>query len=36
MKRKTYKEIAVQLNAEDISTLNGQPWSLQTVKNALK
>jgi DNA invertase Pin-like site-specific DNA recombinase len=36
MKRKTYKEIAEQLNVEGIPTLNGQPWNLQTVKNALK
>jgi DNA invertase Pin-like site-specific DNA recombinase len=36
MKRKTYKEISELLNAEGIPTLNGQPWNLQTVKNALK
>jgi len=36
MKRRTYQEIADILNNESISTLNGQPWSLQTVKNVLK
>ena len=35
MKRKTYMEIAEQLNAERIATLNGQPWNLQTVRHAL-
>jgi len=35
VKRKTYREIANQLNAEGISTLNGQPWTLQTIRNAL-
>ena len=35
MKRKTYREIATVLNIEGISTLNGQPWNLQTVKNAM-
>jgi DNA invertase Pin-like site-specific DNA recombinase len=35
MKRKTYMEIANQLNAERIATLNGQPWNLQTVRHAL-
>lgn len=35
LKRRTYKEIANQLNAEGIATLNGQPWNLQTVRHAL-
>ena len=34
-RRKTYKEIADILNGENIPTLNGQPWNLQTVRNAL-
>ena len=34
-KRKTYQEIADELNLTGVSTRNGQPWSLQTVKNAL-
>jgi DNA invertase Pin-like site-specific DNA recombinase len=34
-KRRTYKEISVLLNLEGISTLNGQAWNLQTVKNVL-
>jgi DNA invertase Pin-like site-specific DNA recombinase len=34
--RKSYRQIAEILNAEGIRTLNGQPWNLQTVKNALK
>lgn len=33
-KRKTYQEIADHLNSEGVSTLNGQPWSLQTVRHA--
>ena len=33
-KRKTYREIADHLNSEGVSTLNGQPWSLQTVRHA--
>lgn len=36
MKRKTYKEIAERLNAEGVPTLNGQPWTLQTIRNALR
>jgi DNA invertase Pin-like site-specific DNA recombinase len=35
VKRKTYDEIARQLNAEGIPTLNGQPWTLQTIRHAL-
>lgn len=35
-RRKTLKEIADILNAERLPTLNGQSWSLQTVKNAMK
>jgi DNA invertase Pin-like site-specific DNA recombinase len=34
-KRRSYKSIAELLNSEGIRTLNGQPWNLQTVKNAL-
>ena len=34
--RKSYREIAEQLNSEGISTLNGQEWTLQTVRNVLK
>jgi DNA invertase Pin-like site-specific DNA recombinase len=36
MRRKPYAEIADQLNAERIATLNGQPWTLQTVRHALE
>jgi DNA invertase Pin-like site-specific DNA recombinase len=34
--RKSFREIAEQLNLEGISTLNGQEWTLQTVRNVLK
>ena len=34
-KRKTYQEIAEELNREGISTLNRKPWNLQTVRHAL-
>jgi hypothetical protein len=34
-KRRTYKKIAELLNIDGIPTLNGQPWNLQTAKNAL-
>jgi DNA invertase Pin-like site-specific DNA recombinase len=35
MKRKAYREIAEQLNAEGVPTLNGQAWDLQTVRHAI-
>lgn len=35
LKRKTYQEIAEELNREGVGTLNGQPWNLQTVRHAL-
>ena len=35
-KRKSYRQIAEILNGEKIPTLNGQLWTLQTVKNAIK
>jgi len=35
-KQKTYREIAERLNVEGIKTLNGQPWTLQTVRNAVR
>jgi len=35
MRRKTYNGIAERLNNEGIPTLNGQPWTLQTVRHAL-
>ena len=34
-KRKTYQEIAEELNKSGVKTLNGQPWNLQTVRHAL-
>ena len=36
MKRKTYHQIAGMLNEEAIPTLNGQPWSLQTIRHAIQ
>jgi len=33
--RKTYKEIAEILNLRGVPTLNGQPWTHQTVRHAL-
>lgn len=36
MKRRSYRQIAEQLNAENVPTLNGQPWTLQTVRHALQ
>jgi len=35
-RRKTYQEIADILNGEGVPTLNGQPWTLQTVRHAVK
>jgi len=35
MGRKTFREIADQLNLEGVQTLNGQKWNLQTVRHAL-
>lgn len=35
-RRKTLNEIAGILNFKRLPTLNGQPWTLQTVKNAMK
>jgi len=35
-RRKTYQEIADNLNSDGVSTLNGQPWTLQTVRHALR
>jgi len=35
VKRTTYNEIAQQLNAKEIRTLSGRPWTLQTVRHAL-
>lgn len=35
-KRKSYSKIAEILNTEGVPTLNGQPWSLQTVRHAIR
>ncbi|MEW5735018.1 MAG: recombinase family protein [Thermodesulfobacteriota bacterium] len=34
--QKSFREIAELLNGEGVATRNGQPWTLQTVRNALK
>ena len=36
MKRKTYHQIADILNGENVHTLNGQPWNLQTIRHAIQ
>ncbi len=36
MKRKTYHQIADILNRENVHTLNGQPWNLQTIRHAIQ
>jgi DNA invertase Pin-like site-specific DNA recombinase len=35
-RRKTFREIADILNRDNVPTLNGNKWTLQTVRNAMK
>ena len=36
MKRKTYHQISDILNGENVPTLNGQQWNLQTIRHAIQ